>query len=497
MKAHHNLLTGFLIFCVGIMVGALVIIYQNNQSNLTSEVRITEITRSSEPNQSASYSPSFLFNDVAKNVTPTVVDIEASVPVSPDGMHNDEDFETEERFWDRFMPRRRAETVGSGVLISSDGYIITNNHVVAQSNGEVRVGLSDKRNYSAEIIGRDPSTDIAVLKIGDVDLPAVIIGNSDHVAVGDWVMAVGNPFRLKSTVTAGIVSALARDVNIINDELRIESFIQTDAAINKGNSGGALINENGELIGINTAIATESGSNQGYGFAIPINMGIKIARDLIEYGEVRRPYLGVQISPVDYERADNLGLQDVRGVEIVNLVKDGSADIGGILVDDIILEVNGIDVNEPNQLQVQIALMQPGDVASLVLWRGGKEIDLDVKLKGLNSELDEWEREVDDLSFEDYDDFFEEQSFDFGITVTELARSEDFSEFDLIITGVRENSEAWNQGLRTDQVIIKVNGNPVGNLTDLLNGIDQREGDSFTLTVVTNEGTENEVEINL
>lgn len=497
MNAHQNIITGFLIFCVGVMIGALIIIYQNNANSNNSEVRFSEITRSSEPNREASYSPSIIFKDISDNVTPTVVYVESSVPVSRDRLPDDGNHENEEGFWDRFLPRRRAESIGSGVLISSDGYIITNNHVVADSEGNVRVGLSDKRSFPAEVVGRDPSTDLAVLKIDGDDFPSAIVGNSDHVTVGDWVIAIGNPFRLNSTVTAGIVSALNRDVNIINDDLSIESFIQTDAAINQGNSGGALVNNNGELIGINTAIATENGSYQGYGFAIPINMGIKVAKDLIEHGEVRRPYLGVQISPIDHNRAERLGLENIRGVEIVNLVEEGSAYLGGIKVDDIILEVNGVIVNEPNELQVQIALLTPGDVANILVLRNGEVVKFDVELNGLDSSLDQWARRDEDIQFEENEGLFEEQYFEFGITVTELAHSRNINELELVIIHVEEGSEAWNQGLRTDFVIRKVNGNTVENLRDLSNDIEQSlsQGGNLTLTVVTDDGTEEEIEI--
>ncbi|MEX0927806.1 MAG: PDZ domain-containing protein, partial [Balneolales bacterium] len=320
---------------------------------------------------------------------------------------------------------------------------------------------------------------------------------SDNVEVGDWVMAVGNPFRLKSTVTAGIVSALDRDVNIINDELRIESFIQTDAAINQGNSGGALVNRNGELIGINTAIATESGSYQGYGFAIPINMGIKIAQDLIEFGEVKRPYLGVNISPIDHDRASRLGMTRIRGVEIVNVQKEGSADLGGIRIDDIILEVNGVHVNEPNELQVQIAMMRPGDEASLTLWRSGEELELQIQLQGLDNRQSQWIRSNEDLLFEPEDGIMEEQSFDVGITVTELPHSENINETELVITYVEEDSEAWQQGLRTNDVIRKVDGNETENIGDLRQDMDRglAQNGSVSLSVLKTDGTEEEIEV--
>jgi S1-C subfamily serine protease len=235
------------------------------------------------------------------------------------------------------------------------------------------------------VIGSDPTTDLAVIKVDANDLPAIIIGNSDQLNVGDLVVAIGNPFRLRSTVTAGIVSALDRNVDIINDQMRIESFIQTDAAINRGNSGGALINEYGELVGINTAIATENGAYQGYGFAIPINMAFKIARDIIEFGEVQRAYLGVQIQAVDQDRASQLGMYGINGVEIVNLVKNSAASQAGLLVNDVILSVNGSYVNESNELQAKIALHRPGEEVILNIWREGNIISLNTKLAGLNN----------------------------------------------------------------------------------------------------------------
>jgi serine protease Do len=200
------------------------------------------------------------------------------------------------------------------------------------------------------------------------------------------VVAIGNPFRLRSTVTAGIVSALGRNMDIINDQMRIENFIQTDAAINRGNSGGALVNEYGELIGINTAIVTENGAYQGYGFAIPINMAFKITSDLIEFGEVRRAYLGVQIVSVGQERARQLNLATINGVEVVSLLRNGAAERAGLLPNDVILRVNDTAVNEANELQAQIAMFRPGDNVNLSVWRNGRAIDIKMVLGGLSSE---------------------------------------------------------------------------------------------------------------
>jgi Do/DeqQ family serine protease len=335
--------------------------------------------------------PDSELKNIAASVTPTVVYIETTVRGRDVDPNTGEELD-EETMLDRILPRRESTSIGSGVLITADGYILTNHHVIADAvDNTITVGLTNKRTYDARLVGSDPSTDLAVLKIDATDLPAITIGNSDEVEVGDWVMAVGNPFRLRSTVTAGIVSALGRDVAIINDRMRIESFIQTDAAINRGNSGGALVNAYGHLVGINTAIATENGAYQGYGFAVPINLAFKIARDLMEFGEVKRAYLGVQIVAVDQPRSEIAGLAEVRGVEVVNLVRGGSADKGGLRMRDIVLSVNGTEVNEANELQTRIAVMRPGETVRLVVWREGREVTLSFALTGLeNDSLRRW-----------------------------------------------------------------------------------------------------------
>jgi Do/DeqQ family serine protease len=411
MTFQQKLLTGFLLVLTGMMIGMITMIYVAGINNLTqTEVRIADVKRSvgfsddaelsitsASTSTSASGSASTSgsasgLGGVAKNVTPSVVYIETIVAIeqtrSPHRQLEDE----EGNLLDRFLPRRRGSSIGSGVLISPDGYIITNNHVISGAEkSSITVGLSDKRTFPATVIGSDPTTDLAVIKVDANDLPAIIIGNSDQLNVGDLVVAIGNPFRLRSTVTAGIVSALDRNVDIINDQMRIESFIQTDAAINRGNSGGALINEYGELVGINTAIATENGAYQGYGFAIPINMAFKIARDIIEFGEVQRAYLGVQIQAVDQDRASQLGMYGINGVEIVNLVKNSAASQAGLLVNDVILSVNGSYVNESNELQAKIALHRPGEEVILNIWREGNILSLNTKLAGLdNAQIRSW-----------------------------------------------------------------------------------------------------------
>lgn len=289
-------------------------------------------------------------------------------------------------FWDpgyrsQQQPRQQIqEASGSGVIISKDGYIVTNNHVVDQA-AEVVVSLYNGRGYEAKIIGTDPSTDLAVLKIDEKNLPVAGIANSDEVEVGDWVLAVGNPFNLASTVTAGIVSAKARNINILNDNSAIESFIQTDAAVNPGNSGGALVNLKGELIGINTAIATPTGTFAGYAFAVPSNIVKKVMGDLIRYGEVQRGYLGVVIRDLDWQLAQQLGMDLSQGVVVANLVKGGPADRAGVRVKDVILEINGSPIQSTSRLMEIVASHKPGDKLDVVIQRGKEKKNVSIPLQ--------------------------------------------------------------------------------------------------------------------
>ena len=256
---------------------------------------------------------------------------------------------------------------GSGVIISEDGYIITNKHVINNSE-EIDVILNDKRTYSAKIIGQDPNSDLALLKIEENRLPFLKFDNSNHLRVGEWVLAVGNPYNLNSTVTAGIISAKSRKINILNDG-GIESFIQTDAAINSGNSGGALVNINGNLIGINTAIQSKTGSFSGYGFAIPSNMAEKIINDLKLYGEVRRAYIGIHITDINMQVKEDLKLNGLHGVLISKVLENSAAEFAGIKDLDVILEINGIKVNSTSELHELIIQFNPGDEINCTIQR--------------------------------------------------------------------------------------------------------------------------------
>lgn len=272
---------------------------------------------------------------------------------------------------------------GSGVIISTDGYIVTNNHVIDKAT-EIEVTLNDKRTFKAKIVGTDPSTDIALIKIETTDLQPIVLGNSDNLKVGEWVLAIGNPFNLTSTVTAGIVSAKARNISILNAERKIESFIQTDAAINPGNSGGALVNTAGELVGINTAIATHTGSYSGYGFAVPTTIVSKVVTDLKEFGTVQRAILGVRISNIDDKLAREKDIQILDGAYVGGVEENSSAKEAGIKVGDVITAVNGVKVKSVAELQEQVAAYRPGNEISVVVNRKNKEQTLKVKLKNTN-----------------------------------------------------------------------------------------------------------------
>lgn len=260
---------------------------------------------------------------------------------------------------------------GSGVIVSAEGYIVTNNHVIDKAT-EIEVILNDNSKYSAHVVGADPSTDVAILKINAPNLKPISLGNSDDLRVGEWVLAVGNPFNLTSTVTAGIVSAKARNINLLADRTNqnvvpIESFIQTDAAVNPGNSGGALVNTKGELVGINTAIASQTGSYSGYSFAIPVNLVQKIMRDIIDYGIVQRGFLGVQIADISQELKEKNNLPSLKGVFVSKITEDGAADKAGVKEGSVILKVGLKEVNSVAALQEEIGKRRPGDKVNLTL----------------------------------------------------------------------------------------------------------------------------------
>lgn len=279
---------------------------------------------------------------------------------------------------------------GSGVIISNDGYIVTNNHVIDNAE-EIQVTLNDNRTFEkVKLVGRDPDTDLAVLKIDEKDLPFITYGNSDALKIGEWVLAVGNPYNLTSTVTAGIVSAKARSLNLLGGRRGggssgsgIESFIQTDAAVNPGNSGGALVNTNGELVGINTAIASPTGSYIGNSFAVPVTIVRKVVGDLIEFGKVQRALLGISIKDIDSELAKTKNIEIQQGVYVAGLTEDGAAKGAGIQEGDIIVSINGQPTNSVSQLQEQVSRYRPNDKVEVVLLRDNKKKQILVTLRNM------------------------------------------------------------------------------------------------------------------
>lgn len=350
------------------------------------------------------------------------------------------------------MPPRQG--AGSGVIISPDGYIVTNNHVIDGAD-EINVVLNDKREFKAKLTGTDPSTDIALLKIDASDLQVLKFSNSEQLKLGEWVLAVGNPFNLTSTVTAGIVSAKGRDIGINPDQMRIESFIQTDAAVNPGNSGGALVNINGELVGINTAIASQTGTYSGYSFAIPSNIVKKVVADLREFGDVQRALLNVNIGGVNAEVAKKYDLDKIEGVFIGKVQPGGAAELAGIKDNDVILSVDNIPVNSSAELQEQISKHRPGDKVTV-------EIKRDNKKKLYNVTLRNKHGDTEIVKGDDPDDIFgakfvavsdrdkEELGIRYGVKITELG-----------------NGRFKDIGIKNGFIISQVNKNPITKVNEL------------------------------
>ena len=326
------------------------------------------------------------FVGAAKKAIPAVVNIKSKVEMqdSREGYGS---------IWDYMNGNphhgmMEGEVSGSGVVVSNDGYIVTNNHVVEQA-GKIEVTLSDRHTYTAKVIGKDPETDLALLKIDATNLPFMDYGNSDETQVGQWVLAVGNPYNLTSTVTAGIISAKGRNIDILPNNpsknlYPIESYIQTDAAVNPGNSGGALVNTEGQLVGINSAIASATGSYTGYSFAIPVNLVRKVVADLLQYGTVQRAFLGVSIRTVDEDIAKTAGLNTTNGIYVDGVTEHGAAEAAGLKEGDVIIKVGDQGVNDVPGLEEQIARMRPGDKVNITINRNNKEMEIPVLLRNLD-----------------------------------------------------------------------------------------------------------------
>ncbi|MBB6129337.1 Do family serine endopeptidase [Mucilaginibacter lappiensis] len=399
-KIGLTLLTAF----VGgaLALGAYKVIENKYSDNMSFEEKQKVYFTSNKSTPVVSSTGSLDFTEAAAAATPAVVYIRTTYSSESGGKQD----QLEQMFGDMFgqrAPQRGPQMAsGSGVIISPDGYIVTNNHVVEKAD-KITVATNDHRTFQAKVIGTDPSTDLALIKISANDLPIIKLGNSDETRVGEWVLAVGNPFNLTSTVTAGIISAKGRNIGIIGSEdngdddspfgrtrnqqsgpklnKAIESFIQTDAAINPGNSGGALVNTKGELVGINAAIASHTGSYEGYGFAIPVNLAKKVLNDIKKYGTVKRGFVGVSFTELNPDVAQKLNITNNNGLYVNDVVPGGGAEQAGIKKGDIIAKVEGTPVYESSDLQEHVGRMQPGDKLNITVLRDGKEKTFAVTLK--------------------------------------------------------------------------------------------------------------------
>ena len=431
-----------------------------------------------------SFSKAFI--EVANKVTPAIVQISV-VSEMKNNPHDGFFF-----FPFKDLPKDQRGT-GSGIIISDDGYIITNNHVVENAKS-VKVGLHDKRSFDATVVGTDPLTDLAVIKIDAKNLPTAYLGDSENLKVGQWVMAIGNPLSLTSTVTAGIVSAIGRGgLGLIKDSYGVESFIQTDAAINPGNSGGALVDLSGAVIGVNSAIASSNGGTYiGYGFAIPINLAKSVAKDLIANGKVSRGYIGIKISEVDDAIAKSIGLNKPHGIMVQDVLADGAAKNAGIKPGDVILKIDGKDVDQPNELQSYIASKSAGTSVKLTLFRDGKEIDKSVTLKARDEESTA--KPISDNNSSENENESKTSTIDLssiGLSVQNLTtKQKDELNIDhgILIAKVKPFSSAEDQKLYQGLVITEADKKKISDVNEFKDLVKEKQGSALLLKVEDGKG---------
>lgn len=444
------------------------------------------------------------FTEAAAAVSPGVVHINVTMKArgSRSG-GSGSPFDMFEEFFG--MPQRRQQqqprqASGSGVLISSDGYIVTNNHVVEDAD-KIEVKLTDQRTFEAKVIGRDADFDLALLKVTASNLPFVKFGDSDHVRIGEWVLAVGYPLSLQSTVTAGIVSAKGRQIGILGEQgqgspygygqsqepivrTAVESFIQTDAVINKGNSGGALVNTRGELIGINAAIASPTGVYAGYGFAIPVNLVKKIVNDFKEFGAVQRGYVGVNFNEINEAVRKEYNIDDINGLYVADVVKGGAAEAAGIKKGDVITKVEGNTIYSSSDLQERVARLNPGDKLKLTYKRDGKERDVTVTLKAQEAKKSAADEEINASATEIFN------KLGASFTPASDAQKKKFGvNSGVVITQVHRGGMFEYFGVERGLVVTHVNGKPVNNVDDVESALGSTKRNIVRITGVSESGT--------
>ena len=484
--------TKFLFVTFSLLFAALSVLTINlylSQREMKKSLSDAEMRQTSGTHNSASVvKASFLANEegvsfvnAAEKTVNTVVHIKTEI-VSKGNSYYDFFGSLLEQIYGSQMqiPDNVSVGYGSGVVISPDGYIVTNNHVV-EGASKIEVTFNDKHKRTATIIGNDPSTDLALIKVDASDLEYLTFADSDKVRVGEWVLAVGNPFNLTSTVTAGIVSAKARNINILGDGSTIESFIQTDAAINPGNSGGALVNMDGKLIGINAAIASRTGSYEGYSFAIPSNIVKKVIEDFLQYGAIQRAYLGVSIAEITEDFAESKGIEVTSGVYIVDVHENGGAKSAGIKKDDIILSINNISVNSNSQLIGVVGQYRPGDKVNVKINRKGDIIVKEVTLKNL---------EGTEEMHKDTDSFYNEV---LGIKAQSLPsslKSKLGINYGLKIVEVKDGIFK-QKGITNDFIILSVNYQKVSSENDLRKALSNDRNGKIRIEGINSTGTYN------
>lgn len=378
-------------------------------------------------------------------------------------------------FFQRPYGNQTYVAAGSGVLVSENGYIVTNNHVVSDAS-LIEVTLNDKRTYTAKLVGTDLGTDLALIKIEETNLPYITYGNSDLVKVGEWVLAVGNPFSLTSTVTAGIVSAKARDINILGDKASVESFIQTDAAVNPGNSGGALVNVNGDLIGINAAIASNTGSYTGYSFAIPSNIVRKVIADIIEFGEVQRAFLGINFSDIDSKLAKEKGIKEMKGVYVVSVFENGASAKAGIQRADIITKIDDLPVNSQSELKENLIRHRPGDKIEVTVLRNNEEQKISLVLEnreGGTAVLKSSESTSNKMLGATFADISNDDKYrlgiEYGVKIIKLEKGK------LSAAGIKENF-----------IVLSIDNKPIKSVGDVNKYLANKKGGTLIEGIYTN-----------
>lgn len=488
MKSKTKLLIGFLSLAVVVLSIFTTRLYlsQYDTERSFKANNVSNVTTTKHSSMSDMYSMAYMpgtednnFVTAAEKTVDAVVHIRTEI-VRKGNSYYDFFGPLIEQFYGGHMqiPNSVSVGYGSGVVISPDGYIVTNNHVVEGAN-KIEVTFNDKHKRTATVIGNDPNTDLALIKVDCTNCEYLTFGDSDKVRVGEWVLAVGNPFNLTSTVTAGIVSAKARNINILGDGSTIESFIQTDAAINPGNSGGALVNMNGDLVGINAAIASRTGGYEGYSFAIPSNIVKKVVEDFLQYGSLQRAYLGVGVTDITEELAKEKGIDEMSGVYI-SRVEDGSgAKDAGIKEGDILLSINDITVNTYSQLIGIIIQYRPGDKVKVKILRKKEIMEMEVVLKNVDG--------TEEI-IKDNNSFYNKE---LGITVQPLSSSLKNKlgiNYGLKVVEVKEGI-FMQKGINNDFIILSVNNQRVSSEKDLTKALNSSKNGKIRIEGTNSTGS--------